>query len=559
MVDRAQEQSRLLDSTRPPSVASSGAGIFVVVTVVGVALGVGSGAAAAASEATGELTTAPLVGLVAAFAVGLVALLATARRLADRERQALQALSDLSSSDPLTGLPNRRFLGDGLDEMLRQTRRTNGRLGVFFIDLDGFRQVNAEHGHQVGDRLMAELARRLRDALGDDDVVVRYGGDEFVALCPDVSGATSAERVARRLLRAIEKPWDHDGASITLSASLGIALTEERCTRPDEVLKDADVAMTQARRQGPGSFALFDRSLRDSLTPSTAERRLREALERGEFRLYYQPIVSLWTKRLVGVEALLRWKDPARGLVGPSEFMHVLEDSGLIVPIGDWILDEVCRQSATWQQEHPDRPALNVKLNISARQLTQADFAAKVEQALARRGAGADRICLEFSEGALLYDLTTAWTALREVKALGVSVALDDFGTGYSSLSYLRQFPLDLLTVDKSFVDGLGVSREDEIIIEHVVGLAKALGIVTVAEGVETEAQADRLRALTCDLAQGYWFSHPQPPAVIDSLLEADAGRHEWRPPDRIDHDEAPAVPADRFASSPAESTPPRP
>jgi EAL domain-containing protein (putative c-di-GMP-specific phosphodiesterase class I) len=293
-----------------------------------------------------------------------------------------------------------------------------------------------------------------------------------------------------------------------------------------------------------------------------AERRLRQALDNGEFRLYYQPIVSLWTKRLVGVEALLRWNDPDRGMVRPEEFVSALEETGLIVPIGQWIIDEVCQQSRRWTEMHPDRPPLNIKFNVSARQLAQANFVDHVRQALESSGAAPDRICLEVTEGALMYDVASAWSTLRACKQLGVSLALDDFGTGYSSLSYLRQFDLDLLTIDKSFVDELSHSREDAVIVEHIIGMAKALGIVTVAEGVETEEQVALLRSMNCDLAQGYYFSHPQPPDVIAHLMERHANRQEWRPPKKTDEaadhaESAPVVLLETGHSKPGTVKPP--
>jgi EAL domain-containing protein (putative c-di-GMP-specific phosphodiesterase class I) len=246
-------------------------------------------------------------------------------------------------------------------------------------------------------------------------------------------------------------------------------------------------------------------------------------------------------------------------MVSPGEFMTALEDTGLIVPIGNWIVDEVCAQSRRWQDAYPDRPALNIKVNVSARQLAQANFVSLLREALERSGADPDRITLEITEGALMYDVASAWSTLREAKSLGISLALDDFGTGYSSLSYLRQFSLDLLKIDQSFVDGLGVSREDTTIIEHVIGMAKALGIVTVAEGVETEEQVQHLRAMNCDLAQGYYFSHPQPPDVIGHLMGENGNSQEWKPPTRTDVidtdvDSAPVVAPERFR--PASKTP---
>jgi EAL domain-containing protein (putative c-di-GMP-specific phosphodiesterase class I) len=304
---------------------------------------------------------------------------------------------------------------------------------------------------------------------------------------------------------------------------------------------------------------MFDRSMRDAITPSTAERRLREALDDGEFKLYYQPIVSLWTRRLVGVEAQLRWDDPGRGTIGPEDFAGALEETGLVVPVGNWVLDEVCRQTRKWQDQFPDRPALNTKVSISPRQLAQTDFIASVRHSLQTSGADADRICLEITEGALAHDVTATWTTLREAKALGVTLALDEFGTGLSSLTYLRRFSLDLLNLNKVFIDGLGNSREDETIVEHVIGMAKALGIVTVAIGVDTEKQVDHLRALNCDLAQGDYFSPPQPPAIIDELMARGGDEQEWKPvPATTTTAEAAVVEIPRFRSATVTSTEPK-
>jgi diguanylate cyclase (GGDEF)-like protein len=532
MVDREQEQARLMaESMGANGRAGRDLAWIVAISAVLVAAAIATGVVESFLDWAGELSTTNVGGLLALLIIAPIGATVYAMRRYRDANNAREQLHQLSYHDSLTGLPNRRFLGEGFDEMLRVVRRVNGRVGVFFIDLDGFKKINDTHGHEMGDNLMVAVADRLREVVGPTDQIVRYGGDEFVALCPEVTNATSAERIAKRILTAIEQPFEIGEDRLKVSGSVGIALTEERCTRPDEVLRDADAAMYQAKNQGPGRYALFDRSMADQITPSTAERRLRQALEKGEFRLYYQPIVSLWTKRLVGVEALLRWNDPARGMVSPHEFMGALEDTGLIVPIGNWILEEVCFQSKKWQDAFPDRPALNIKVNVSARQLAQANFVMHLKECLEVTGADADRITLEITEGALMYDVTSAWSTLREAKALGISLALDDFGTGYSSLSYLRQFSLDLLKIDQSFVEGLGHSREDTTIIEHVIGMAKALGIVTVAEGVETEEQVTQLRAMNCDLAQGYYFSHPQPPDVISHLMSDTGNRQEWRPP----------------------------
>jgi diguanylate cyclase (GGDEF)-like protein len=533
MVDRDQEQARrLADAIGPDGRAGRDLAWVVVgsVTLVSAAI-----ATDAVDRFVGwiddfsDRAVNALVSLLVVLAVGAVVYSVRRYRDVNRAHGSLARLADI---DGLTGLPNRRFLGEPFEQMLAVARRQNGRIAVLFVDLHGFKQLNEIHGHEVGDRIMVALAERLAEGAGPAGVVVRYAGDEFALLCHDLTNASSAERLGRQILAAIEAPFELDDERLRLSAFIGITVTEERPTRADEILTDAKAAMLQARAKGPGSIALFDRSMREKITPATAERRLRRALENGEFRLYYEPIVSLWTKRLVGAEAVLQWREIGRGSVAPEEFMPALEDTGLIVPVGRWIVEEACRQTRAWQDEFPDRPALNVKVNVSPRQLAQVTFVANLQEALTSSGADPDRLCLEVTERGLLADTSGSWSTLREAKKLGVSLALDDFGTGYSSLSFLREFSLDLLTIDPSFVQGIGRSREDTTIVEHVIGMAKALGIVTVAEGVEIEEQMAHLRAMNCDLAQGRFFSQPQPPDVISQLLGRGSQLQEWTPPD---------------------------
>jgi len=530
-IDREQERARLLaDAVGADARAGRDLAWIVVACIAVAGVLIVTRAFSHIVDWADDLTGGDLDALLALLIVVPIGGVVYAIRRYHAARDDRATLRRLSFHDTLTGLANRRFLGDGFDQMLKQTRRGNGRIAVLFVDLYGFQEVNATLGPAVGDQLMVAVAARLVETVGKDDRTVRYGGDQFVLFCPDVSTAVSAERIAKAVLKAIEAPFDLGETTARLSADIGVAITEERCTRPDEVLRDADAALMRARHDGPGNLVMFDRAMRDELTPSNAERRLREALANGEFRLYYQPIVSLWTKRLVAVEALLRWNEPSRGMVNPDEFLPALEETGLIVPIGSWVIEEVARQSRAWQQEFPDRPAINIKVNVSARQLAQANFLLHLTDALTKAGTDPARIYLEISESVLQADPESMWAILREAQDHGLSLALDDFGTGYSSLNYLRQLKLDMLTVDKSFVDGLGQSTEDAIIVEHVIGIAKALGIVTVAEGVEDDEQIEQLRRLNCDLAQGYYFSHPQPPYVITELLGRSAGSNEWSP-----------------------------
>ena len=429
-------------------------------------------------------------------------------------------LARLSLHDSLTGLPNRLYLNDWLSSELKSAKLTNLHVAVLFIDLDRFKHVNDTYGHEVGDELMCSVAARMRITLRPEDRIIRYGGDEFVTICPGIPNRKAAERLAARLVEALETPFTVGTDTMRISTSIGIAMTEARGTNADELVREADVAMYEAKAAGRGNYVFFDRSRHGLLTPMSAEDQLRDALENGQFRLYYQPVVSLADGSLHGVEALIRWQHPERGLVRPDEFIPVLEDTGLIVPVGTWVLEEACRQAALWRDEFPARPPVKVAINVSARQLGQVDFRDRVAAALAASGTAPDQICIEITEGALMYDVASAWAALRHAKAMGVELALDDFGTGYSSLSYVRRFSLDMLKVDQSFVEGLGVMQEDAAIVEHVIGLARALGMQTVAEGIERLDQLAELQRLGCDLAQGYLFSRPVSARDISALLE---------------------------------------
>ncbi len=452
-------------------------------------------------------------------------------------------LARLALYDSLTGLPNRRFLDEQFAQTVRQSQRSGGRIAVFVLDLDRFKVVNDTYGRGVGDQLMVAVAARITDLIGGSDTLIRCGGGEFVVICSDTTGGPSAERLATRLIEGLETPFTMGADRVRISASIGLALAEPNCAEPEDLIRDARSAMLKARSGGGGSHVMFDRSIAQRITPSTAERRLREALERGQFRLHYQPVVSLQTQRMVKVEALIRWEDPERGLVSPGEFIPALEETGLIVPVGAWVLEEACRQARHWQETYADRSPLAVTLNVSTRQLAQFDFPDVLTRALTLTKVEPSLICLEITEGALMHDVEAAWTMLRTAKTSGVALALDDFGTGFSSLSFLRKFSMDILKIDKSFVDGLGQSREDTTIVEHVIGMARGLGMVTVAEGVETAEQVKHLRSLDCHMAQGFYYCKPQPAAVIDQIMgEPSSGG--WRPEtsSRQNGDSAPAT-----------------
>ncbi|MCB1004810.1 MAG: bifunctional diguanylate cyclase/phosphodiesterase [Acidimicrobiales bacterium] len=499
----------------------------VVGCVAAVVLAVLTGLGATVTDALkhSPVDLSAVIGLV--LVLPLAAAVIARRRYRDANA-VRDELDRLALHDPLTALPNRRFLNERFEQIIRRSQRAGGRVAVFVLDLDRLKNVNEAHGREAGDQLIVAVTTRLAQLVGEASTVVRYGGGEFVVICPDTTGGPSAERLAATMIEGLEAPFSMGHDRVRLAANIGIAIAEENCSQPDDLIRDARSALNKAK-QGPGGYAMFDRSIAQRVTPSTTERRLREALERGQFRLHYQPVVSLQTQRMVKVEALIRWEDPERGLVSPGEFIPALEETGLIVPVGTWVLEEACRQAKRWQETYADRAPLAVTLNVSTRQLAQYDFPDVLTRALTVTQVDPSLICLEITEGALMHDVEAAWTMLRTAKTRGVALALDDFGTGFSSLSFLRKFSMDILKIDKSFVDGLGHSREDTTIVEHLIGMARGLGMVTVAEGVETADQVKYLRSLDCHMAQGFYYCKPQPAEVIDQIM-GEPTTTGWRP-----------------------------
>ena len=422
------------------------------------------------------------------------------------ERREFEAqLTHQALHDPLTGLPNRTLLLDRLSHALAGARRDGRRVAVLFCDLDRFKVVNDSLGHETGDALLLTAAERIMSCVRDGDTAARFGGDEFVVLCEE-TGGDSIHRVARRLARVLGAPYRIAGREVFVTASIGIAMSEDGQDDPSDLLRDADAAMYLAKDRGRDRIELFSADMRDrALARLEVENDLRRALDRDELRLHYQPYVQLGEHgSVVGCEALVRWQHPDRGLLGPAEFVALAEETGLIHALGKWVLEEACRALAT----APD-DATCVAVNVSPHQLADHRFVDTVRGVLAAYEVAPRRLCLEITETAVIGDLDCALDALHDLRALGVRLALDDFGTGYSALSYLRLLPVDLIKIDRSFVARLADSPRDRAIVEGIISLAHALGLVVVAEGVERNDEARALVELGCDLAQGFLFARP--------------------------------------------------
>ncbi|HSO96513.1 MAG TPA: EAL domain-containing protein [Acidimicrobiia bacterium] len=413
--------------------------------------------------------------------------------------------------DSLTGLANRPRFVERVNRALGHATRRGRRVGVIFLDLDRFKVVNDSLGHAAGDQLLGALADRLRGAVRPSDTVARVGGDEFVILCDDVVDTAAALEVAERITQAIVRPTVIDDRELFVTASLGVVVSRGPDDSADALLRDADAAMYRAKDQGRARIELFDEAThRRAVTFLELDADLHRAVERNEFVVHYQPIVDLTTGKVSGLEALLRWQHPTRGLVEPDEFIGRAEDNGLIVPMGFWALREACRQTTVWQSRQSRGPPLHVSVNLAPRQLTHRSLVPQLDEILRRTGINPATVWLELTEGALMEDAEKTITVLTALRELGVHLAVDDFGTGYSSLAYLKRFPVEALKVDRTFVDGLGRESEDTSIVGAVVGLAHSLGIGAIAEGLETPSQLAELRTMGCDFAQGFLFGPPK-------------------------------------------------
>jgi diguanylate cyclase (GGDEF)-like protein/PAS domain S-box-containing protein len=438
------------------------------------------------------------------------------RDISERKSAELE-LAHRALHDGLTGLPNRTLFLDRLGQALRRARRRDRGVAVVFLDLDRFKLVNDSLGHKAGDRLLVDVAMRLSSALRPSDTLARFGGDELTLLCEDIGDGEDARAIAQRLLETFAEPFLVQDGEAFLQASVGIALSRDGFEAPEDLIRDADAAMYRAKARGQG-VELFDEAMRQDVRDRLAlEAALRRGIGRGELRLHCQPLVSLADARIEGFEALVRWEHPERGLVPPGSFIPLAEETGLIVPIGAWVLSEAC---ATLRRiiDETGMASLQVSVNVSPRQLQQPDFVAQVRAALDDNGLEPSRLVVEITESAIME--AGAAAILRALKDIGVRLAMDDFGTGYSSLAHLRRFPLDVIKVDRSFVAGLGDGQGSSI-AGAIISLAHALGLRTVAEGIEDDEQRRAVLALGCDVGQGFHFARPMPVDDLTRLLAA--------------------------------------
>jgi diguanylate cyclase (GGDEF)-like protein/PAS domain S-box-containing protein len=417
--------------------------------------------------------------------------------------------------DGLTGLPNRTLFVHRLQRTLERWGVRASSVGVFVVDLDHFKVINDSLGHELGDALIIEVANRLRDCVRPGDMVARLGGDEFALMCEDATSIERVESMASRIAEELDVPIEIAGRAIHVSASVGIALPSSPNATAASLLRDADVALYQAKDRGRGGYALFEETHRaQAVTRLETESELRRALPAGELRVHYQPTVDLTSGRTTGAEALVRWIHPTRGMIRPTEFIPIAEQTDLIDLVGTWVLREACRQLAEWSSD-PVTSSLTVAVNLSARQLCQPRLASEVALVISQLGVDPSKLCLEITESALMIDLDRAIHAVRELKTLGLRIAVDDFGTGYSSLSYLTRLPVDVVKIDRSFIAAIAHDDQDRAVTRGIIDLAHSLRLTVVAEGVETDEQLILLHQMGCDEAQGYLFARPDVASAI--------------------------------------------
>jgi len=452
---------------------------------------------------------------------GVVTQLQSSGRDITEQRETEQSLIKQAFHDELTGLPNKALLIDRVEQAFAVSRRSGEPIAVLFIDLDGFKTINDTLGHQAGDTALSKVAERLSAIVRPGDTLARIGGDEFVMLCAGTDGARGATAVARRILGAFDQPFVLAGHPVALGTSIGIA-TSMGADNPRLLLDNADTAMYEAKHSGRGRFAIHDEIDQSiALERIDTEEALRRAVDNGELRLHYQPELDLDTGTIVGFEALVRWERPDGRLIPPGEFIPLAEETGIIVEIGKWVIAEACRQAAAWRLfRDPDSEPVRIWVNLSGRQLGDPDLVGFVHRTILEAGITTDEICMEITESALMGDADAAAVQLDELRALGISLGIDDFGTGWSQFAYLHRLPLDVLKIDQSFVAGLATDPDSATIVAAIIDLAHALGLIVIAEGVETEEQLIVLKELDCDQALGFFFSKPRSSSHFDEILD---------------------------------------
>jgi diguanylate cyclase (GGDEF)-like protein len=439
----------------------------------------------------------------------------TDEELARREEE----LAFMATHDPLTGLPNRTLILDRVEQMLARCARSQAQVAVLFVDIDNFKGVNDTLGHAAGDQLLQGVAARLDGVVRGSDALGRLGGDEFVVICEEISLEAGPEMVAERILEALKPPFRlgaDEETHFTVSASIGIAVGGQ--TSAEELLREADIAMYQAKWDGKNRYAVFETAMQDTIQNRTElEMDLRDALARNEFFLAYQPTFALSDMGTTGVEALIRWKHPSRGIVAPDEFIPLAEETGLITEIGKWVLEHACAQGAAWREAGY---TIGMAVNVSARQLDSDQLIADIEEALSGSGLEPEALTIEITETTLMRNIEETARRLAAVKQLGVRIAIDDFGTGYSSLAHLQRFPVDALKIDRSFIAGLSQNKEAQTLIHTLVQLGKALSIETFAEGIEQQQQLAKLIDEDCDSGQGFLFARPLDVAATETFMQ---------------------------------------
>lgn len=423
--------------------------------------------------------------------------------------------------DQLTGLPSRALFLEQLKRAFSRIERQSGyQLAVLFLDCDRFKIVNDSLGHAMGDRLLQDVAQRLEDSLRPGDVVARLGGDEFAILLENLRSHQDAEYIATRINQALASPFNLNGHTVYISGSIGIAFNELHSQQPEDLLRDADTAMYCAKAAGKSQYAVFEGSMHEQAQRSLQiETDLRLAIEAEQFQLYYQPIWSLATNEITGFEALIRWTHPMRGMISPADFIPIAEETGLILPIGQWVIQEACRQMNEWRENFPAAEPLTVSVNLSAKQFSEPNLVGQIQSALNQTGFPPHRLKIEITETMIVENHQAAVQTLTQLQALGIQIQVDDFGTGYSSLSVLHNLPLDTLKVDISFIRLLETDPDNAEIVKVIIKLAQNLGMVAIAEGVETQSQLLQLKLLGCDFAQGYLLMAPLPPQQIEPLI----------------------------------------